>query len=90
MDKPVKEEHDQMIANDVWRVVPKKEVPSDAKVLTPTWACKIKSNGTKRARINGQGYKQIDGVHYNGLSISSLVANDVSVRIILVLGLMAN
>ena len=51
----VKEEHKQMIANDVWRPVKRSKVPKGAKILTSTWACKLKSNGTKRARINGRG-----------------------------------
>ena len=88
--KAVHEEHDRMVANGVWRPVKKRDVPSGAKVLTSTWACKLKSNGTKRARINGRGYEQIDGVHYDSSSISSPVTNDVSVRIVFVLAIMAN
>ena len=52
--KAVHEEHDRMIANEVWRPVKKKDVPKNAKILTSTWACKLKSNRTKRAHINGQ------------------------------------
>ena len=87
--KAVREEHERMVANDVWRAVKKKDVPSGAKILTSTWACKLKSNGTKRARINGRGYEQVDGIHYDSSSISSPVTNDVSVRIVFVLALMA-
>lgn len=54
-----------------------------------TWACKLKSNGTKRARINGRGYEQIDGIHYDGSSIHAPVTNDASVRIVMTLALMA-
>ena len=88
--KAVKEEHERMVTNGVWKAVKKKDVPSGAKILTSTWACKLKSNGTKRARINGRGYEQIDGVHYDSSSISSPVTNDATVRIIFVLGLMAD
>ena len=87
--KVVDKEHDRMIANDVWRPVPRKDVPKNAKILTSTWLCKIKSNRTKLARINGRGYKQVDGIHYNSSSISSLVTNKVSVRIVMMLAIMA-
>jgi hypothetical protein len=88
-DKAVEEEHNRMIENNVWKVVNKVDVPKRAKILTSTWACKLKSNGTKRARINGRGYEQVDGVHYDSASIHSPVTNYTSVRIIFTLALMA-
>ena len=39
--------------------------------------------------MNGQGYKQVDGVHYNRLSVHLPVTNNISVRIVFVLWLMA-
>ena len=51
---------------------------------------KKKSNGTYRARLNMQGYEQIDGQHYDSASISPPVTSDVSVRTILTLLIMAN
>ena len=87
--KAVDEEHGRMITNRVWRPVKRDEVPKGAKVLTSTWACKLKANGTKRARINGRGYEQVDGVHYDGSSIHAPVTNDASVRIVMILALMA-
>ena len=88
--KAVEEEHERMLANDVWSPVKRSMVPKGAKILTSTWACKLKSNGTKRVRINGRGYEQVDGVHYDSASIHSPVTNDVSVHIVMVLALMAN
>ena len=87
--KAVEEEHERMVTNGVWKAVKRDNIPSRAKVLTSTWACKLKSNGVKRARINGRGYEQIDGIHYDSSSIHSPVTNDISVRIVLVLALMA-
>ena len=87
--KAVDEEHDRIIANDVWQLVPKKDMPKNVKNLTATWTCKLKSNGTKHERINGQGFEQVNGIHYASLSISLLVTNDVSVRIVMVLAIMA-
>ena len=85
----VEEEHNRMVENYVWQPVKRSKVPRGANILTSTWACKLKSNGTKRARINGRGYKQVDGVHYNSASIHSPFTKNVSVRIVLVLALMA-
>eukprot|EP00957_Ditylum_brightwellii_P038555 2913909-Ditylum_brightwellii.AAC.1 len=72
-----------MIDNAVWHPVKLNKVPKGAKVLTSTWACKLKFNGTKRARINGRGYEQIDSVHYDSTSIHALVTNETSVRIVM-------
>ena len=66
------------------------DVPPGAKMLTTTWAMKKKSNGVYRARMNMRGYEQIEGEHYDSSSISSPVTNDVSVRTILTLMIMAN
>ena len=57
-------------------------------MLTTTWACKLKSNGRKRARINARGYEQIDGIHYDESSIHAPVTNDTSARFIIVMALM--
>ena len=44
--KAVEEEYERMEENGVWTPVPKSTVPTNAKVLTSTWAMKKKSNGT--------------------------------------------
>eukprot|EP00957_Ditylum_brightwellii_P031667 2401616-Ditylum_brightwellii.AAC.1 len=87
--KAVEEEHQRMVGNNVWRPVKLNNVPKGAKILTSTWAYKLKSNGRKRARINGRGYEQVDGLHYDGSSIHSPVTNETSVRIVMTLALMA-
>ena len=86
--KAVKEEHDRMVENKVWQPVKVKDVPKGAKILTSTWACKQKANGVKWARMNGRGYEQVDGVHYDSLSVHSPVTNDIIIRIVFVLSLM--
>eukprot|EP00957_Ditylum_brightwellii_P160422 12212936-Ditylum_brightwellii.AAC.1 len=52
--KAVEEEHQRMVNNKVWRPMKLRDLPKGTKVLTMTWACKLKSNGTKWARINGR------------------------------------
>jgi len=37
---------------NVWKAIPKDEVPKEAKVLTNTWAIKKKANGRFIARVN--------------------------------------
>ena len=73
----------------VYKAVKLSDVPKGAKLLTTTWAMKKKSNGVYRARLNMRGYEQVDGDHYDSASISSPVTNDVSIRVMLALMLMA-
>ena len=78
-----------MVRRKVWKAIPKDKIPSKAKVLSSTWACKKKSNGTFRARLNARGFEQKDGEHFDSSSISAPVTNDATIRICLVLMLMA-
>ena len=87
--KAVDEEHEFMLENIVWHPMKVNDVPIGAKILTSTWVCKQKTNSVKQARMNGQGYKQVDGVHYDILFMKSLVTKKLSVRIVFVLGIMA-
>jgi hypothetical protein len=48
-EKAVEEEHDQMVKNGVWILVPKVEVPKDVIIIANTWAMKKKPNGNYRA-----------------------------------------
>ena len=87
--KAVEEEHERMMKHNVWKPVPRVEVPKEATTITSTWAMKKKANGTYRARLNARGFQQIDGVHYDGQTISSPVANDATIRIVLIIMIMA-
>ena len=79
-----------MVKHEVWKKVLKTDLPAWAKVLTSTWAMKKKSNGTFRARINARGYKQVDGQHYEEHDISAPVTNEITIRIVLTLMIMAS
>eukprot|EP00957_Ditylum_brightwellii_P106760 8144967-Ditylum_brightwellii.AAC.1 len=61
----------------MWRPVKLCNVTKGAKILTLTWACKLKSNGTKKTCMTGKGYGQIDGVHYDNASIHATVTNKI-------------
>ena len=65
--------------------VEQNSLPKDAKVLTTTWAIKLKANGTRRGRLNARGYKQVDGSRYASDSIATPVTNPITVQIILML-----
>ena len=60
-------------------------IPKNLKVLTTTWAFKMKSNSTHRGRLNAKGYKQVDGHHYASDSIAIPVTNLVTVQILLMM-----
>jgi hypothetical protein len=86
----VEEEHNRMTENEVWTPVLKSEVPGGAKVLTSTWAMKKKANGTFRARLNGRGFEQVPGIHYDPKSLAAPVVSLMTIRIVFVLMIMAN
>ncbi len=46
--REIDNEHERMVRDEVWEAVEKTDLPSDAKVITTTWACKKKANGTLR------------------------------------------
>ncbi len=75
--------------NEVFEVVEKLELPDGAKVIDSTWACKKKSNGVLRCRLNAQGFKQVEGQHYHGILIHAPVTNATTIHIVLTLMLMA-
>ncbi len=58
-------------------------IPKGSKVLTTTWAWKMKSNGSHRGRLNARGYAQVDGHRYASDSIASPVKNPITVRTVL-------
>ena len=46
-----------MLKNNVFEAVDKDSIPPETKVIDSTWACKLKSNGTKRGVLNARGFK---------------------------------
>ena len=88
-NEAVELEHESIKRNRVWIPVKLKNIPKHAKILTSTWAMKKKANGTFRARINARGYEEIDGVHYDASTISAPVTNELTLRIMMVIMLMA-
>ena len=75
--------------NGVFEAVPIPQVPANADVIDSTWAMKKKANGVYRARLAARGFKQCAGVSYNPRNIMSPVVHEITVRIMLVLMIMA-
>jgi hypothetical protein len=81
----VEEEHQRFEKHKAVKGVSRNEVPTGARIMDGTWACKKKSNGVFRARLNLRGFKQVDGEHYDSDSVSSPVANIITIHIVLAL-----
>jgi hypothetical protein len=89
-EKEIENEHDRLIKNDAWEPVKKSLLPKGTKVIDSTWACKKKSTGKLRRHLNARGFKQVEGVHYNGTSTHAPVTNAGTIQIVLILMTMAN
>lgn len=67
-----------MMDHATWEAHDRSEVPPEAKMITNTWGMKKKASGTSRARLNAQGFEQIDGKRYNKMQTLSPVVNKIT------------
>jgi hypothetical protein len=72
-----------MIKSGVFEKVKLSELPMEVKFIDTTWAMKKKSNGTLCGRINVRGFKQVKGQHFDALSISAPVTNEMTIKLAL-------
>jgi hypothetical protein len=79
-----------MLTNKVFEVVPQKDLPSGTKLINSVWAMKKKSYGTLCGLMNAREFQQVEGRHYDGMTISSPVTNSATIRIVLTLMMMAS
>ena len=80
-----------MLTNKVFEAVLPKDLPSGTKLIDSIWAMKKKSNCTLHGRMNARGFEhQIKGQHYDDTTISSPVTNSATIRIVLMLTIMAS
>jgi hypothetical protein len=79
-----------MVKSKVFKTVLKSDLPAGTKIIDSVWEMTKKSNETLHSRINTRGFKQNEGQHYNGMTISSPVTNSATIRIVLVLMVMAS
>jgi hypothetical protein len=70
-EKEIENEHERMVKNNAWEPVKKSLLPKGAKVIDSTWACKKKKKSTGKLcrHLNACGFKQVEGVHYDGTSM---------------------
>ena len=88
-DESVGEEHQRMEDNGIFEAIPIPQVPVNADVIDSTWAMKKKASGVYHARLAARGFKQRAGVSYDPHDIMSPVVHEITVRIMLVLMIMA-
>jgi hypothetical protein len=74
-----------MVENAVWTPVPKSEVGRCKSV-----DLYLDHEGTFRARLNGRGFEQVPGIHYDPKSLAAPVVSLMTIRIVFVLMIMAN
>ena len=58
----IRKEIKSMINRGVWRKIDKVKVPENRRLIGNKWVCKIKRDGTYRARLVALGYGQFPGV----------------------------
>jgi hypothetical protein len=66
------------------------DIPPGTKLLDSTWANKLKADGSTCCRLAIRGFQQIDGVHFDASDKAAPVICDVTIRVVLMLAIMAN
>jgi hypothetical protein len=87
--KAVHEKYENMKDHGVFEVTQTWHVPKGAKVLSTPWVVKKTANGRRKGRITARGFEQRDGEHFDSSDKSSPVVNDITIRIVLTLIVMA-
>ena len=64
-------------------------VPKDENIITNTWSMKKKASGAHLSRTHARWLEQIDGIHFISTGTSSPMVNDVTIKIIFSVILMA-
>jgi hypothetical protein len=79
-----------MVKNNAWEPVKKSLLPRGTKVIDSTCVCKKKSTRQLHKHLNAHGFKQTEGVLYDGSSTHVLVTNAGTIGIVLILIFMAD
>ena len=77
-----------MVMHRVWEPVSRQKV-KNKNVLIKTWEMKKKANGKFRARIYAREYKQQERIHFKSNSIAVPGINEMTIKIVMVIMLMA-
>jgi Reverse transcriptase (RNA-dependent DNA polymerase) len=84
----IKLEYKNIEDRKVWRIMKFRDMKKGMKPLDTRWVLKVKNDGRYRARLVVRGFTQVPGIDFH--ESHSPVANDVTVRILLVLALNNN
>ncbi|KAL7572430.1 hypothetical protein ACA910_006609 [Epithemia clementina (nom. ined.)] len=87
--KSVEDEHNRMKENAVFQPIPRDQVPHNSDIIDSTWSMKKCANGVYRARLAGRRFKQRPGVAYDPKSIFAPVVHKTTIKVALVLMVMA-
>lgn len=63
--KEVNKEHQLMIENNFWRPMKLENFLKVTKIITSTWAWKLKPRDRKQKRLNAILYEKINGIYYD-------------------------
>jgi hypothetical protein len=85
----VEQEYVNMLYHGVFEPIELCKVPAGAKILSTTGMMKKKTGGRYKARITARGFEKKDGEHFDSIEKVSPVVNDITIRIILALIVMA-
>jgi hypothetical protein len=86
----IDEEQYKMSRNEVFEEVHVDDIPPGTKLLDSTWANKLRADGLTRCHLAIRGFQQIDGVHFDASDKAAPVVCDVTIRVMLILAIMAN
>ena len=86
----IKLKHDKMIKYNVFKAVPKSQVPPGTRVIDFAWAMKKKPDGTYRVRLAARRFKQEEGTQYHKDDKSAPVISDMGIKIVMVLIILGN
>ncbi len=86
----VEQEDGRMNNNSVWTPKKTADLRKGDKVIDTTWAMKKKASGEFRARLVAGGFKQEEGIHHNKDDLAAPVVNDITIKIMFVLQILAD
>jgi hypothetical protein len=86
----IDKEQYKMSRNEVFEEVHVDDIPPGTKLSDSTWANKLRADGLTRCRLAIRGFQQIDGVHSDASDKAAPVVCDVTIRVMLILAIMAN
>ena len=79
----IEKEKDRFEKYNCFTIIDRKNLQSNMKVMSTTWAMKQKASRKLCGRLNAWGYEQLEGQHYYADSIFAPVNNPNTIQILL-------